>query len=160
MALAPRQYQRANLEHQLHHFYLACCRAIWKLLPQDASRRGIELAEQYLLGEVTGEELSQFNWNVEGAAFNIDYNVDPESIERWCEEVRGIPETELGQLLHPADVKHEIEPRDLLLRAAYFVDYAMIYPSLSPKGPPPKRYSLFLSAVLLRQCVGNPFQSK
>src|SRR5689334_17272244 len=39
-----------DLECALHQFYLASCRAIWKLLPQEESRRGVEMAEQYLDG--------------------------------------------------------------------------------------------------------------
>jgi hypothetical protein len=45
----------------------------------------------------------------------------------------------------------------LLKRAAYFADFAMIYPSLTPKGPPPKSYYPFLSAELLREFVGYSF---
>jgi hypothetical protein len=44
----------------------------------------------------------------------------------------------------------------LLKRAAYFVDYAMVYPSLSPMGPPPASYRSFLSARVLREHVGSP----
>ncbi|HMC66651.1 MAG TPA: hypothetical protein VKI65_17080 [Gemmataceae bacterium] len=147
----------AGLDRQLHRFYLASCHAIWKLLPQETSRRGVELAEQYLTGKARTEELNKFNRDVEGAAFNIDYNVDPEAIRRWVEEVRAIPETELQSVLHPPGIALEIEPRELLKRAAYFVDFAMIYPSLTPKGPPPKSYYPFLSADLLREFIGNPF---
>ena len=32
-----------DLGRSLHRFYLASCRGIWKLLPQEASRRGVEL---------------------------------------------------------------------------------------------------------------------
>jgi len=146
----------ADLDRALHRYYLASCRGIWKLLPQEASRRGVELAEQFLAGAVSGEELSKYNWHVEGAAFCIDYNTDPEAIDRWVAEVRAIPEAELRSMLHPPEVVREIEPRALLLRAAYFVDYAMIYPSLRPKGPPPASYRPFLSATVLRQHIGYP----
>lgn len=50
----------------------------------------------------------------------------------------------------------EIEPRELLKRTAYFEDYAMIYPSLSPKRPPRVIYRPFLSATVLRQHIGYP----
>jgi hypothetical protein len=149
----------ARLDRQLHRYYLASCRAIWRLLPQEASRRGVELAEQYLTGKATSEELNKFNWDVEGAAFNIDYNVDAEAINTWIEEVRAIPEAEFRSMLHPPEIALAIAPRELLKRAAYFVDYAMIYPSLTPKGPPPRSYYPFLSTDLLREFVGNPFCS-
>lgn len=146
----------ADLDRALHRFYLACCRGIWKLLPQEESRRGVEMAEQWLVGAVSDEELSKYNWHVEGAAFCIDYNTAPADIERWVGEVRGLPAAELRSMLHPPEAADEIEPRELLKRAAYFVDYAMIYPSLSPQGPPPASYRPFLSAEVLRRYVGYP----
>ncbi len=146
----------ADLDRALHRYYLASCRGIWKLLPQDESRRGVELAEQFLAGAVSGEELSDYNYYVEGAAFCIDYNTVPEAIDRWVAEVSAIPEAELRSMLHPPAAAHEIEPLELLKRAAYFVDFAMIYPSLSPKGPPPASYRPFLSAEVLRQYVEYP----
>jgi hypothetical protein len=146
----------AGLDRALHGYYLACCRGIWKLLPQEASRRGVERAEQFLAGMVSGEELRKHNWDVEGAAFCIDYNTDPEAIGHWVAEVQAVPEAELQSMLHPPGTIHEIEPRELLKRAAYFADYAMLYPSLSPKGPPPMSYRVFLSADVLRQFVEYP----
>ena len=146
-----------ELDRALHRYYLASCRAIWDLLPQEASRRGVELAEQFLEGAVSADDVSEYNWHVEGAAFCIDYNVDPEAIDRWIAEVRGLPESKLRSMLHPTEVAWEIEPRDLLMRAAYFADYAMIYPSLTPKGPPSDTYRPFLSAEMLRKFVGFPF---
>ncbi|CEF49240.1 unnamed protein product [uncultured bacterium] len=146
----------ADFDRALHRFYLVSCRGIWKLLPQEASRRGVELAEQFLAGTVSGKEISEYNWHVEGAAFCIDYNTDPEALDRWAAEVRAIPEAELRSMLHPPEAAQEIEPRELLKRAAYFVDYSMIYPSLSPKGPPPGNFRPFLSATVLRQHVEYP----
>jgi hypothetical protein len=145
-----------GLDRALHRYYLASCRGIWRLLPQEASRRGVELAEQFLAGSVSGEDVSEYNWHVEGAAFCIDYNTLPVDIERWVAEVRALPAAELRSMLHPPEAADEIELRELLKRAAYFVDYATIYPSLSPKGPPPASYRLFLSAAVLRQHVGYP----
>ena len=62
----------------------------------------------------------------------------------------------MRSMLHPSESADEIDPRELLKRAAYFADYAMIYPSLSPQGPPPDSYRPFLSADVLRQYVGYP----
>jgi hypothetical protein len=153
---APSPDALASLDRALHRFYLASCRGLWKLLPQEASRRGVELAEQFLAGTVSGAEISKYNWHVEGAAFRIDYNTDPEAIDRWVAEIQALPESELRSMLHPPEVAQEIEPRELLKRAAYFVDYAMIYPSLRPKGPPPASYRPFLSATVLRQYIAYP----
>src|SRR5262249_7644221 len=146
----------ADLDRALHRFYLASCRGIWKLLPQEESRRGVEMAEQWLAGTVSDEDLSKYNWHVEGAAFCIDYNTAPADIERWVAEVRALPVAELRSLLHPPEAVDEVDPRELLKRAAYFADYAMIDPSLSPKRPRPESYRPFLSAAVLRQHVGFP----
>lgn len=135
----------------LHRFYLACCRAIWPLLPQEPSRRGIELAEKWIAGEVSIEELNKFNWHVEAAAFNIDYNVEPEKIEQWVADLRSSDSHR--HLLNPPETADHVDPRELLKRAAYFADYAMIYPSLRPPGPPSEKYGPFLSAELLRQLI-------
>jgi hypothetical protein len=135
----------------LHRFYLACCRAIWPLLPQEPSRRGIELAEKWIAGEVSIEELNKFNLHVEAAAFNIDYNVEPEKVEHWVADLRSSDSHR--HLLHPLETADHVDPRELLKRAAYFADYAMIYPSLRPPGPPSEKYSPFLSEELLRQFI-------
>lgn len=152
----PPENASVGLDRALHRFYVASCRRIWKLLPQEASRRGVELAEQFLAGEVSAEEISNYNWHVEGAAFCIDYNTAPEDIQRWVGEVRALPADELRSILHVNEADEDIKPRELLKQAAYFVDYAMIYPSLSPKGPPPRVYRPFLSAAELRQYVSYP----
>ena len=149
----------ADVDRALHRFYLASCRGIWALLPQEASRRGVEMAEQFLAGTVSAAALTEFNYHVEGAAFCIDYNTDPIGIDRWVAEVRALPAAELRRILHPPEVADEIETRELLKRAAYFADYAMLYSSLTPKGPPPTNYRIFLSADVLREYVGYPGQT-
>jgi hypothetical protein len=145
-----------DLERALHRYYLACCRVIWKLLPQEESRRGVELAEQFVDGKVSDEEIRKYNWHVEGAELCIDFNTEPEAIDCWVAEIRALTEAELRSMLHPPEAAQLIEPRELLKRAAYFADYAMIYPSLSPKGPPTASYRPFLSPEVLRQSVAYP----
>jgi hypothetical protein len=157
-----RQVYRADrkyFERQMHRYYLACCRAIWKLLPQDASRQGVEVAERYLRGQATDEELREVDWHVEGAAFNIDYNCDPEAVERWVEQTPAIPESELRAIIHPPEAIADISTQELLKRAAYFADYAVIYPHLTTKRNPPDSYLPFLSASLLREVLSNPFRA-
>lgn len=145
-----------DLTPALHQFYLAACRGIWKLLPQEASRRGIELAEQFLAGVATAEVVSEYNWQTEEAAFVIDYNSAPEEIARWVAEVRALPAAELRSMLHPPETADEVAAHELLMRAAYFADYAMSYPSLRPQGPPPDSYRPFLSADVLRRHIQYP----
>ena len=56
----------ASLQRQLHRYYLASCRAIFRLLPQEASRRGIEMAERYgkpvFLSETGAEGTGKPSW--------------------------------------------------------------------------------------------------
>jgi hypothetical protein len=137
----------------LHPFYLASCRRIWPLLPQEASRRGVELAEQFLAGEALAEQVNEYNWHTEAAALCLDHAAAPgdtEAIAQWVAEVGALPAGELRALLHPPETADEVEPRELLLRAAYLADYAMI----SSQGPPPATYRPFLSAEVLRRYVG------
>ncbi len=148
------------LKYNLHRYYLACCRAIWELIPDEDIRWGIEIGEQYLVGEIDAKELNRINYYVEGAAFNIDYNCDPEAIEQWVDQLRSMPKQHLRVLLHSHETNWDIEPRELLKRAAYFADFAMMYSELLTGGVPPESYAPFLSAKLLRQFVGNPFRSE
>ena len=148
--------ERNSLTRSLHRFYLASCHDIWPLLPQEASRRGVELAEQFISGETTVENVREYNWYTEGAAFRIDYAAADGDMDGWVAEVEALPAQELRAMLHPPRTADEIEPLELLKRAAYFADYAMIYPDLRPRRPPPMSYRPFLSAKILRQHVQYP----
>jgi hypothetical protein len=53
-------------EHRFRQFQIACCRYIWKVLPEIA-RRTLEAAEQFARGELTASELvaervALWNW--------------------------------------------------------------------------------------------------
>jgi hypothetical protein len=61
-------------------------------------------------------------------------------------------------MLHPPDAADRIETRELLKRAAYFADYAMVSAGITPRGYVFHSYSLFLSAGLLRRTFGNVFR--
>ncbi|WP_331156140.1 hypothetical protein [Steroidobacter sp.] len=147
-----------GLTRSLHRFYLASCRGIWPLLPQEASRKGVELSEQFLAGKATAEQLSEYNWHTEAAAFRIDYADadDDMDVARWVAEVKALPAQELRAMLHPPSAADEAEPRELLKQAAYFADYAMSYQNLRRPEPPPMSYRPFLSAEILRQYVAYP----
>lgn len=144
-----------TLEKPIYSFYLASCRNIWQLLPQEESRKGIELAEQFIAGEILWEQVSEYNWNTEGAAFLIDYDTEPDLIAEWVKEVESIPDSSMAELLNLQENRERPEPRKLLLNAAYFADHAMIYPSITPKGPP-SNHRQFMFASLLREYVDYP----
>lgn len=145
------------IETQLHRFYVACCRKIWKLLPDSESRSGVEVAEKWLDGNATDAELEGCDRGAEGAAFGIDYNTFPDELSAWILEVDAIPASELKTIIYPpALLLSEIDTRELLRRAAYFAHFAIMYPAMQPKGLPPENYHLFLSPDLLRQHIQYP----
>ena len=142
-----------DFETCLHRFYVACCRNIWRLLPDPDSRNGIEIAEKWLHGSATDSELNQCDRDVEGAAFGIDYKSDPEELKRWIADVEMIAEQELKSMIHLPSNAAKVSAHDLLRHAAYFASFATMYPAIHPKGLPPENYHLFLSPDLLREHV-------
>ena len=100
--------------------------------------------------------MRKYNWHTKGEAFVLDYDTAPDDIARWVADIRAMPAADLRSMLHPPETADQVEPQELLKRAAYFADYAMIYPSLRPHGPPPGSYRPFLSAAVLRQHVAYP----
>jgi hypothetical protein len=70
-----------DLERLIHLCLLDCCRAIWPLLPMEASRQGVEVAERYILGRATREEYGLAEWQAEGAAFFLDFVPDEDNPE-------------------------------------------------------------------------------
>ena len=150
--------EEADLDRILQRYCLACCRRIWRLLPQEESRAGVEVAERFIDELATREDLGRAEWLAEGAAFKIDQDSEPESIARWCDEVSRIPSDELDAMIHSPRPEDDLSPRGLLEHAAYFVDTAMCYPGIRPKESI-ERFRLFLPTPLLREVVGNPFHS-
>ena len=144
---------------KLHRYLLACCRRISRILPDEYSRRGVDVAERRFLGKGSREEFRRARWECEGAAFNIDYDCDPPQIQRWVEQTQAIPREELAALLFPPESADRIETRELLKRAAYFAHFACAY-SWRRLVRVPDSYSPFLSAKLLREFFGNPFLAR
>ncbi|QEH38746.1 hypothetical protein OJF2_73520 [Aquisphaera giovannonii] len=175
------QGEEADLDRLLQSYLLACCRRIWELLPLDASRRGVEIAERDLEGEASREEVARARYEAEGAAFYLDPSDDREppadlppdfkeawaqyelkrraDINRLAEEVKVISSEKLKQMVRSASREIIDSPRELLESAAYFAEASMIYPGLRPKESI-ERYQNFLPASLLREMVGNPFRER
>jgi hypothetical protein len=147
----------ADLNRLLQRYCLACCRRIWRLLPQEHSQSGVEVAERFLDGLATQYELSRADYLAEGAAFTFEYDLAPEAIARWSEEVSRIPPEELRAMVHSQRPEDDLSPRALLAQAAYFVITAICYPGIMPKESI-ETYRLFMPASLLREFVGNPFR--
>jgi hypothetical protein len=109
-------------------------------------------------GRPPPESLGQAEWLAEAAAFTFDFDLDPESIARWSEEVSLIPPEELNAMIHAPNPEDDLSPRALLAHAAFFADTSMCYHGMRPKESI-ESYRLFLCAPLLREIVGNPFRS-
>src|SRR5262249_13852740 len=71
-------------KRMLHRYYLACCRAIWKLLPDEHSRNSVAVAERYLEGQADDADMGDADWYSEGAAFGIEYRED--EVEEWIRQ--------------------------------------------------------------------------
>ncbi len=167
----------AERERLIHRYLLACCRAIWRLLPMEESRVGVEVAERYIEGRATREEFGLAEYQAEGAAFFLDpFEYEPEDetpearedrlrykadrqarIAPLVGEVEAMPPEELRRLVRLEALDGAISPRQVLADAAYFADSVMDYPSLRPKGWVIEKHRIFLSAALLREIVGDSF---
>ena len=134
-----------ELVARLHAYFIASARRISRLLPQEASRRGIDIAARYVAGEAAEDELTGYDYYSEGAAFNIDYNCDPASIARWVDELAAMNEDELASLYDQSHAAEPVGPREILKQAAYFANFAMNYPFISRPRKSWKRYVPFLS---------------
>ncbi|MCF6443074.1 hypothetical protein L1077_26975 [Pseudoalteromonas luteoviolacea] len=142
------------VEMPLYKFYLSSCRNIWPLLTQEESRKGIELAEGFVAGKVKWDSISEYNWHVEGAAFCFEDPPDQERIDIWIKEVECQSSDLINKIRNEDEEK--ISTQELLKQAAYFADYAMIYPSIQPKGLPCDEFNRFLCPKLLKQHVNYP----
>ena len=143
-------------DRRLRRYLIACGRTLWPLLPQDDSRRGVETAERHLDGEASDEERNKVEWDAEGAAFAIEYNVDPSATAAWVQSVEALPPAQVAALIH-TDTGRALGTRDLLLRAAYFADWVAGSPHRSPKWHV-REHAPFLSARLLRCVFANPLR--
>jgi hypothetical protein len=169
--------EESDLVRLTHRYLLACCRAIWKLLPMEASRRGVEVAERYIEGQATREEFGLAEWEAEGAAFflepfeyeqedetpearegRLQYEADRRArIAPLVKEVEAMTPQELRRLVRLEAPDAAIAPRQLLADAAYFADSAMAYPGIRPRESVIQRHRKFLSAAILREIVGDSF---
>jgi hypothetical protein len=149
-------------KERLHQYLVDCCFEIWPLLPQEASRRGVEVAELFIAGLASEEQLYQAEWDAEAAVFTFDYDTELEAIKSWVVQLQAMPEAQLQGMLHPPGRAPRLEPRELLRRAASFADHTITFPLTCgecpaiepfPASHQPGRHDLFLSAKLLREHV-------
>jgi len=129
----------------LHRYFLACCWKIQHLVPQKHLRNGIIGAEKWIEGKIDDEELYRLDWHAEAACFAFEYPQSPEDIEEIQVLINGIKELD--------GMKFAVS-KELLKKAAYFVDSSMMYPKIN-HAPFVKSLctSQFLCADLLREHI-------
>ena len=143
----------------LWRYFLACAKAIWRLLPEEESRHGVEIAEKYMSGLVSEDEFWYDQFQCEEAAYQIEYDIDEVNISIWVKELEGVSQKELGELVHPSATIQKYKPKDLLTDAAHFANFAMtpnplIMSLSSPVGCKiPEQYLIFLSPSILREIL-------
>lgn len=160
----------------IHRYLLASCRAIWRILPMEESRRGVEVAERYIEGRATDEEYRIAGWQSEGAAFYLDpheYQPHDESAEaievhrRWLAErrariavlvaeVEAIPAEELRRMVRRGPADGPLDAQQVLSDAAYFADWVIGYHLIHARSHSIQTHEAFLDPARLREMVGDP----
>lgn len=106
----------------LHRYFLACSWKVKHLIPQKSLRDGLRGAEKWIKGQITDQELNRLDWHAEAVCFAFDFAETNEDISQIKDLIDSIDELK-GTSFSDA--------KDLLREAAYFADFAMIYPGLS-----------------------------
>jgi hypothetical protein len=114
----------------IQKYLLACCRRIWPLIPDSGSRRGVAAGEKYCRGEFTWEGVQEADWYSEASAFLFDYfdENDPQ-VASFIAQVSQ-DRDKIERLLVPAYSFHQQSVRELLKDAAYFANFALMYPGI------------------------------
>ncbi len=145
---------KAEIERELHKYYLSCARSLFPILPQPESREGVVLGERYADGKLSLDELRAYDWYSEAAVFMIEYDEGSESVAQMIADVAAIPKPELAKLLNNIDNAFGSDPKEILVMAAYFADFAMIYPFMKRRGTVSPNYVPFLSPSLFDERFG------
>jgi len=144
----PKQFE--SFVPILHRYFLACCRKIEHLTPQKGLRDGVLGAEKWINGEITDEEFWRLERSAEAEAFAFE---NPETIEEK-EELQNLIES----VTFPKGTSYKTA-HYIMEKAAYFVDSAMVYPTIN-KAPYVESLctSRFLCADLLREYLRPHFK--
>jgi hypothetical protein len=156
---------RPQGDRKLSLFAVACCRAIWQLLPQPEMRKGVELAEWLAEGKATEEEREAADWELEGALYGgVEYYAErpeiqvPEEIARWVEDVRALPTDHLAVMACAGGEDLPTDLLGLLKDAGYFAVHVLNMNSFQWHSPTLRWHRRFLNLHLLREIFGNPFR--
>ena len=127
---------RPRGNRKLRLFAVACCRDHWQLLPNKASRDGVDWAERFADGNAAHDkEYERLEWACEGAFFYYDY--------------------QRSRASEIADEEGKIED---LAEAAYFANTVMCFDQCDPYCPDFHQHRRMLSVNLTHDVFGNPFR--
>ncbi|UTW56052.1 hypothetical protein [Kordiimonas sp. SCSIO 12610] len=153
MLLALKSQQSQFFKNQaisLHYYFLECSNKIAYLTPQKDLRNAIQAGYDWLNGIITDGELKRYEWYAEAEVFMIEFDDDPENkadVEKLIKSIAELQELNYAQA------------KNILHRAAYFIDAAMGY-AFFWKGRLPKlliNRPEFLDADLLRKHIKPSF---
>jgi hypothetical protein len=168
-------------DYRLRRFYLACCRRIWRLLPPDAIRLGLEAAERHLEGTATPREASywahlakEWGYMAEADIYAIStYNcvcdeqeLPDESffsqsgrVQCWVDEIARIPTHKIRRMVRKKGDAITSSPRKVLEDATMFA-HSTIYWAVGSgevkRGI--ETYGQFLFPHVLRATVCHPLE--
>lgn len=121
-------YLSANEDmNAVHRYLLECCRRIWVLLPDEGSRNGVVAGEEYLRGRISWEQARKYDYGSEGSAFMFDYA--EEGDQRVYEHINQNISSIHSLLVPPFDIA-DVSANRLLIDAAYFANFALLFPEI------------------------------
>lgn len=161
---------RSDRDRLTQRYFLACCRKIWRLLPDEYSRRAIKVAERHNVGRATRKEWRDAVREAEAGwiyfqevktGLSLAEEENPEQLGRWIGEIASIPAEELRGMVRPRSSGEAYSPGELLELASGFVEFSVeSYGGWGERAWELHRhqldeYQMFLSAPLLREIVGH-----
>jgi hypothetical protein len=141
----------SEFDRYLVHYYLASCRRIWRLVPVDSIRSGVEAAQRYLDSEASPKDatywaarakehgdqadmdllaISTFNEVLDELKRPRDsFFLQAGRVRRWIDEVASIPANKLRKMVRLPPGCEPPSPRALLEDATWFalrsIDWAL-----------------------------------
>jgi hypothetical protein len=140
----------ALVKRKLLAYHAACCRSIWVLLPDPRSRSAVKHLEWFLAGQATQEELDDANYSSEAVVLGFRYNIDPEKMAVWCQELENLS----NRSSHVKQFLDDTTPSKLLYLAADFVDSSSTTSNWNCTVP--VEFLRFHSVELLRKHIEWP----